>query len=63
MRDTVGAASVVASTAPAPCENRRSGAEETAVCFALAEKNGTAPATRDEDGETGVSIPGTDILN
>ena len=58
----MGAASVVASTAPAPCENRRSG-EETAVCFALAEKNGTAPATRDEDGETGVSIPGTDILD
>ena len=60
----MGAASlVVASTAPACCENSRRSGEETAVCFALAEKNGTAPATRDEDGETGVSIPGTDILN
>ena len=53
----------VASNAPARCENSRRSGEEAAVCFALAEKNGTAPATRDEDGETGVSIPGTDILN
>ena len=49
---------VVASNAPARCENSRRSGEKTAVCFALAEKNGTAPATRDEDGETGVSIPG-----